>query len=137
MSRSLVRLRIDFSPGRALGPGKVDLLEAVARRGSLTAAARDCGMSYKRAWTLLQDANELFGTPLVAMNKGGSGGGGSASVTAKGNEVIAAFRAAERKATAAAAQAFAALQPSPARIARRGAVKRLSRAAAPRRPAAR
>jgi molybdate transport system regulatory protein len=119
MARSLVRLRIDFAPGRALGPGKVGLLEAIARTGSLLAAAGECGMSYKRAWTLLQGANELFGAPLARMSKGGRGGGGGATVTALGRDVIAAFRQAEGGAAAAAQEAFAGLQPAVSRTSRR------------------
>lgn len=106
MSRPRVRLRIVFAAARWLGPGKVDLLEAVARTGSLTRAADACGMSYKRAWGLLKAADEIFGVPLVAMTKGGRGGGGGAAVTATGVRVIKAYRRAERAAGNAAARAF-------------------------------
>ena len=108
---------------RWLGPGKIGLLESVARTGSLTGAAADCGMSYKRAWVLLKAANEIFGVPLVEMSKGGRGGGGGARVTAAGREVVAAYRLAERKATDATARAFAGscpllapASPRPARV---------------------
>lgn len=126
LGNPVIRLRIDFDSSRALGPGKVGLLEAAARTGSLTAAAAECGMSYKRAWVLLRSANELFGAPLVEMAKGGRGGGGGAQVTEIGRRVVAAYRLAERKADAAVARAFARL-PAPAnRRAVRPAVKRLS-----------
>src|SRR5262245_52029754 len=126
MIKPSVRLRIDFDSGRALGPGKVGLLEAVRRTGSLTAAAADCGMSYKRAWVLLRSVNELFGAPLAEMAKGGRGGGGGATVTALGREVIEAYRRAERNAGAAASRAFAALPVSTARRARKSRTRRLS-----------
>jgi len=123
-----IRLRINFSASRALGPGKVGLLEAIDRRGSLTSAAADCGMSYKRAWILLQSTNRLFDVPLATMNKGGRGGGGGATVTSTGRRVIAAYRRAERKATAAAVIAFAGFDPAVSRLPQRAVVRRLSTA---------
>lgn len=112
MSRPRVRIRIEFASDGWLGPGKIGLLESVARTGSLTGAAADCGMSYKRAWVLLKAANEIFGVPLVEMSKGGRGGGGGARVTPAGREVVAAYRLAERKATDATARAFARISPT-------------------------
>lgn len=111
MSRPRIRLRIEFAPARWLGPGKIGLLESVAHTGSLTAAAADCGMSYKRAWVLLKAANEIFAAPLIEMSRGGRGGGG-ARVTTAGEAVVAAYREAERAATAATAGAFAGLKAS-------------------------
>jgi molybdate transport system regulatory protein len=125
MKRPVVRLRIDFAPGRALGPGKVWLLEAIAQTGSLSAAAAELGMSYKRAWLLLQSLNDLFDAPLAVMTKGGRGGGGSATVTDRGRQVIAAFRNAERKATLAATQAFDRLPATASRAPRKAVVTRL------------
>jgi molybdate transport system regulatory protein len=112
MRRPRVRLRIEFASAGWLGPGKIGLLESVARTGSLTGAAADCGMSYKRAWVLLKAANEIFAAPLVEMSKGGRGGGGGARVTAAGEAVVSAYRQAEREATAATAAAFAGLKAS-------------------------
>lgn len=106
MIRPTIRLRIDLAPGRALGPGKVDLLAAIAQTGSLSAAANLMRMSYKRAWLLLKSVNELFDAPLAVLSKGGRGGGGGATVTERGLQVVAAFRSAERSATLAAARAF-------------------------------
>ena len=126
MSRPSVRLRIDFDSGRGLGPGKVGLLEAIRRTGSLTAAAADCGMSYKRAWVLLRSVNELFGAPLAEMAKGGRGGGGGATVTALGRGVIEAYRRAERNAGAAASRAFSAFPVSATRRPRKHRTRRLS-----------
>lgn len=126
MGRPKARLRIDFDSRRALGPGKVGLLEAVARTGSLTAAAAASGMSYKRAWMLLRSVNELFGAPLAQMAKGGRGGGGGAKITAIGRQVIAAYRLAERRADAGVSRAFARFPVPATRRAVRPAVKRLS-----------
>ena len=125
MPRPAVRLRIDFAPGRALGPGKIDLLAAIAQTGSLSGAAAELGMSYKRAWFLLRSVNELFDSPLALMSKGGRGGGGGATVTDRGLEVIAAFRRAERESTLAAARAFDRFLGSLARAPRKAVVRPL------------
>ena len=69
-------LRILLGAAIALGPGKVALLEAVDRTGSISGAAREMGMSYRRAWKLIEAMNSDFKSPLVATNAGGSGGGG-------------------------------------------------------------
>ncbi|MBX9634509.1 MAG: LysR family transcriptional regulator, partial [Magnetospirillum sp.] len=71
----------------ALGPGKVDLLGAVARCGSITAAAKDQGMSYRRAWLLLDEMNRAFSEPVVEASFGGAKGGG-ARLSATGLAVI-------------------------------------------------
>jgi molybdate transport system regulatory protein len=81
------RVRILIGSATALGPGKVDLLEAIHNRGSISGAARDMGMSYRRAWMLVDTMNRCFTSDLVATNTGGRGGGG-ASVTALGLDVI-------------------------------------------------
>ncbi len=86
----------------ALGPGKADLLDAVKREGSISAAARTMGMSYRRAWTLIGAMNRDFKEPLVQTSAGGSGGGG-AQVTVAGREALRRYRAMEHKATAAVA----------------------------------
>lgn len=96
------RLRILFGQDIALGPGKATLLDAVARTGSISAAAREMGMSYRRAWLLVDTMNRCFKTPLVEASKGGSGGGG-ARVTELGLDVLARYRAMELKAAASVA----------------------------------
>lgn len=96
------RLRILFGPDIALGPGKAALLDAVARSGSISAAAREMGMSYRRAWLLVDTMNRCFKAPLVEASKGGAGGGG-ARVTELGLEVLARYRAMELKAAASVA----------------------------------
>ena len=92
-------LKILLGAAVALGPGKVALLEVVDRTGSITGAAREMGMSYRRAWTLVETMNTAFSEPLVAAATGGKGGGG-ASVTAFGHEALKRYRAMEDKAAA-------------------------------------
>jgi molybdate transport system regulatory protein len=87
-----LRFRVVLGPGVALGPGKADLLQAIDETASLTAAAARFGMSYKRSWTLVQELNMAFKTPLVATEKGGAGGGGKATLTPLGRQVLARFR---------------------------------------------
>ena len=94
MNATSIRFRVDLSPTCALGPGKVALLEGIARSGSLSQAARDLKMSYRRAWLLLESLNTSFRRPLVITATGGKGGGGAA-VTSFGNELITAYRALE------------------------------------------
>ena len=98
-----VVIRIDLACGARIGPGKVALLEAIARSGSISAAGRELRMSYRRAWELVEDLNRHLGTPVVATAAGGAGGGG-ARLTAVGNAIIAHYRSVEA-ATGAAADA--------------------------------
>jgi molybdate transport system regulatory protein len=86
-----IRLRIDLSPDSALGPGKIALLEHIEASGSLSQAARELGMSYRRAWLLLSDVNRMFNDPVTTMSVGGSGGGG-ARLTDLGREIVKAYR---------------------------------------------
>ncbi|WP_244530510.1 winged helix-turn-helix domain-containing protein [Salaquimonas pukyongi] len=79
-----------------LGPGKADLLELIGETGSIAAAGRAMGMSYKRAWMLVETMNAIFATPLVTSSRGGSAGGGAA-LTEAGREVLSLFRALEEK----------------------------------------
>jgi molybdate transport system regulatory protein len=91
-----VTLRLDFTTDRRLGHGKVSLLEAVRRNGSIAAAGRDFGMSYRRAWLLVDEMNRMFREPVVETRGGGRNGGG-AVLTEMGETVIALYRRAERK----------------------------------------
>lgn len=84
----------------ALGPGKVDLLETIRETGSISSAARQLGLSYRRAWEMVDVMNRCFAGPLVGCAVGGRGGGG-AVLTERGRLVIAAYRAMERKAVKA------------------------------------
>ena len=96
------KLRILLGAEIAIGPGKADLLDAVARTGSISAAAREMGMSYRRDWLLVDTMNRCFKRPLVEASKGGSGGGG-ARITEQGLDVLARYRAMELKAAASVA----------------------------------
>ena len=96
-------LRIDFGPDRALGPGKIRLLEAIRETGSISQAGRSLGMSYRRAWLLIDDLNRCFRGPVVTTKPGGARGGG-ALVTPFGEELIAKYRSIETRAAAAAKQ---------------------------------
>lgn len=95
-------LRVVIAPGIAIGPGKAALLQEIKETGSIAAAGRSMGMSYKRAWYLVDTLNRHFGTPLVKSAKGGRSGGG-AQLTALGEDVLAAFRDMEVAADAAIA----------------------------------
>lgn len=97
---STPRLRILMGAAVALGPGKADLLDAVEQAGSISAAARAMGMSYRRAWILIEAMNRDFKQPLVATSAGGSGGGG-AQVTQAGHDALRRYRIMEDKASAA------------------------------------
>jgi molybdate transport system regulatory protein len=106
-------IRIDFAhdrrSGGRLGPGKVLLLERIAREGSIAAAGRSMKMSYKRAWELVSEINQSFAEPLVAAQTGGKAGGG-ATLTQRGEELVRHYRAIERKALSATAAHLKALQ---------------------------
>ncbi|MEN0074272.1 winged helix-turn-helix domain-containing protein [Roseicella sp. DB1501] len=93
-------LRIDLAQGR-IGPGKIHLLEAIDREGSISAAGRALGMSYKRAWDLVDAVNQVLGTPVVDASPGGYRGGG-AVLTDAGRNLVADYRAIERAAQRAA-----------------------------------
>jgi molybdate transport system regulatory protein len=82
-----------------MGPGKADLLEAIAAEGSITRAAKRMGMSYRRAWLLVETMNTCFRSPLVETSRGGPGGGG-AHLTVLGRDALARYRAMEAKAAA-------------------------------------
>jgi molybdate transport system regulatory protein len=98
-----LRFRIVLRSGVALGPGKADLLEAIAETASLTAAAKRFGMSYKRGWSLVQELNGHFAEPLVETEKGGAGGGGGAKLTKLGDFVLKRYRKMEADAAKAIA----------------------------------
>jgi molybdate transport system regulatory protein len=107
--RLLPRLRVLQGDAIALGPGKADLLAAIATEGSLAAAARRLEMSYMRAWTLVRAMNDAFAQPLVELERGGKGHGG-ARLTVLGLRVLELYRAMERAAVAGAEPAWQELQ---------------------------
>lgn len=104
-------LRLDFpelerSEANRLGPGKVRLLELVDEHGSISAAGRAMGMSYRRAWQLVDELNRTFSGGVVATQQGGQRGGG-ATLTRTGKDVVRAYRAIEKKVRKTAAAEIA------------------------------
>jgi molybdate transport system regulatory protein len=97
------RIRILLGSSIAIGPGKAALLEAIEDTGSIAAAARRMGMSYRRAWLLAKTMNACFREPLIDAAKGGIGGGG-ARLTPIGREVVGLYRAMEDHAATAVIQ---------------------------------
>ena len=85
-------IRIDLASGAQIGPGKIAVLEEIGRAGSISAAGRALGMSYRRTWELVEDLNQSLGTPVVETAAGGSGGGG-AGLTKAGRAVVNSYRA--------------------------------------------
>lgn len=103
-----LRIRILFEDAM-LGPGKADLLEGIRATGSIAAAGRAMDMSYKRAWSLVEEMNAAFRAPLVASVRGGARGGG-ARLTDTGEAVLAHYRKLEEIAAEAGAERLAALR---------------------------
>ena len=95
-----ISLRIDLGEERRFGPGKARLLELIRDTGSISGAGRALGMSYRRAWLLTDELNQLFGVPLVEAQHGGAKGGG-ARVTDQGLATLEAYRRIEAAAEAA------------------------------------
>ncbi|MDX1432425.1 MAG: LysR family transcriptional regulator [Gammaproteobacteria bacterium] len=106
-------LRVDFESGERLGPGKVRLLELIDETGSIAAAGRHMGMSYRRAWLLVESVNGSFAERSVLTRPGGSGGGG-AELTAFGRSLIGHYRAMESKAETATRAHMKALEAAAA-----------------------
>jgi molybdate transport system regulatory protein len=104
-----VSLRLRFDGERALGPGKIRLLEAIAHEGSISGAGRALGMSYRRAWMLVDDLNASFRSPLVTTQLGGPKGGG-AQLTRLGSDVVRRYRAIEKRIFSASRGDIAALE---------------------------
>ncbi|MBR0657929.1 winged helix-turn-helix domain-containing protein [Neoroseomonas oryzicola] len=98
--QGVLSLRIDLPAGR-IGPGKIALLEAIDREGSISAAGRALGMSYRRAWDLVDALNKILGTSAVEASTGGYRGGG-AMLTDAGRNLVADYRAIEKAAQRAA-----------------------------------
>ena len=88
------KLKVQILRGEeiAFGPGKADLLDAIQKTGSIAAAARDMGMSYRRAWLLVDVMNRSFRKPLVETGRGGAERGGT-SLTGLGRSIVAHYRA--------------------------------------------
>ncbi len=114
--QATLTIRIDFGVFGSLGPGKIALLELISQHGSISAAGKAMGMSYRRAWMLVDAINQIFREPLVDKQTGGPGGGG-ARLTDLGREVVSRYRAIEAASATAVATELSALEaalPSPA-----------------------
>lgn len=107
-SKVQFRFRIYRDECIAIGPGKVALLETIAKTGSISAAARQLGMSYRRAWVLIDEVNRSLRSPAVSTSAGGTRGGGSA-LTPVGKKLVKHYRAIESTARMAAAADITAL----------------------------
>lgn len=105
MTTPVVRFRIDFAEYSSLGPGKIRLLEAIRDSGSLSQAARDMGMSYRRAWLLVESLKQSFRESVTVASTGGKAGGGM-RVTEFGNTLIDNYRQLERDFATLAARRF-------------------------------
>jgi molybdate transport system regulatory protein len=101
-------IRLDLASGAQIGPGKIAVLEEIARAGSISAAGRALKMSYRRTWELVEDLNQSLGTPVVETAAGGSGGGG-AVLTKAGKAVVSSYRAIEMDTALAARKHLLAL----------------------------
>jgi molybdate transport system regulatory protein len=95
MAAPVVRFRIDFAEHSSIGPGKISLLEAIRDTGSLSQAARTIGMSYRRAWLLIESLRQSFREPVTVASTGGKDGGGML-VTEFGDALIQNYRELER-----------------------------------------
>ena len=103
-----VKVSIVFESDARIGPGKAALLESIRDTGSISAAARDMGMPYKRAWVLLDSMNQAFTEPVITAAPGGAGGGG-ATLTPFGAEVLERYQRVAKQAAEMAADDIAAL----------------------------
>ena len=109
--RAGLTIRVDFGAFGHLGPGKIALMELISKHGSISAAGKEMGMSYRRAWLLVDEINHIFREPLVKKQMGGSGGGG-ARLTMLGRNVVGRYRAIEGAAATATAADLRALKGS-------------------------
>ena len=109
-ARMRTRLRVILDEEIAFGPGKADLLEAIRDTGSISGAGKKLGMSYRRAWLLVDTMNRCFRSPLVDAAVGGVAGGG-ASLSALGEDVLRHYRTLERAVAKVTDKAFGELQP--------------------------
>jgi molybdate transport system regulatory protein len=120
MAGPVVRFRIDFAEHSSLGPGKIRLLEAIRDSGSLSQAARDIGMSYRRAWLLVESLRQSFREPVTVASTGGKDGGGML-ITEFGDALIKSYRQLERDLAALTARNFHAIIPTVIRNSKSGA----------------
>ncbi|HZC57509.1 MAG TPA: LysR family transcriptional regulator [Xanthobacteraceae bacterium] len=109
MSETRLSIRLDLPSGDRIGPGKIALLEAIRDTGSISAGARKVGMSYRRAWLLVEEINAALQEPAVTGITGGWQGGG-AVVTPVGERIIKIYRAIETSAGKSVAAEFRAVE---------------------------
>jgi molybdate transport system regulatory protein len=114
-----VRFRVDVSPACAIGPGKIALLMGLQRTGSLRRTAQELGMSYRRAWLLVDGLNRSFTEPVTTASVGGKGGGG-VKLTALGEELVRRYNSLVKRFDSIAQKEFASLAEGPARQAAAG-----------------
>jgi molybdate transport system regulatory protein len=133
MLSPVIRFRIDFAKHSNVGPGKIALLEAIRKSGSLSQAARDLKMSYRRAWLLIESLKTSFREPVTIATTGGKGGGG-VELTIFGEGLINSYRALERDIAEAAIRRLHTITPAvtahgrPAAVALRRPLARRRRA---------
>jgi molybdate transport system regulatory protein len=107
--QAVLTIRVDFGAFGYLGPGKIALMELISKHGSISAAGKEMGMSYRRAWLLADEINQIFRAPLIEKSVGGTGGGG-ARLTRLGRDVVGRYRAIEGAAATASAADLKALK---------------------------
>jgi molybdate transport system regulatory protein len=121
-----LQIRIGLDPDGRIGPGKIELLEKIAALGSISAAGRAMGMSYRRAWDLVDEIQEIFGRAVAVRQSGGKHGGG-ATLTPLGDLIVSRFRAMEKAASEAAWPDIEALQKEVRKGRRRGRLSSLKK----------
>ena len=136
MAQPVIRFRVDFAKHCSVGPGKVDLLEAIGRVGSLSHAARELNMSYRYAWLLLDNLNRSFRVPVTTASVGGKGGGGVV-LTALGQQLIKGYRDFAREFEASSARHFESFADLTVRLPPKKAIRRQLPRSAARGPTAR
>src|SRR5262245_28027570 len=111
LRHAALTIRIDFGAFGYLGPGKIALMELISKHGSISAAGNEMGLSYRRAWRVVDELDHILRDPLVETQMGGSGGGG-ARLTKRGRDVVGRYRAIEGAAATASAADLRALRVS-------------------------
>jgi molybdate transport system regulatory protein len=115
MRKPQTHIRVDFSDSCSIGPGKVALLEKIDQAGSLSAAARELKMSYRRAWLLIHSVNSGFSEPVAKLSAGGVEGGG-ARLTNFGRRLVAEYRDLQNRVDALTQKTFTGVRPTQASV---------------------